>query len=116
MKSEDTPNPPELKNRKLALVALIFGVVVMLLSGTCTLFFAGVDIANGGNDEYVNIWTILIVGGVFFIPSTLLFLLGRYVRKRGAGVWFTILMTVFLALIALFFLNIIGGIFGDIRF
>lgn len=110
MENQNTPNPPALKNRKLALVALILGLVVMLLSGTCTVFFAGVDIANGGNDQYVNIWIILIIGGIFFIPSTLLFLLGRYVRKRGAGIWFTILMVVFLFLFALFILNFISGI------
>ena len=110
MENQNTPNPPEIKNRKLALVALIFGVVVMLLSGTCTLIFAGADIASGGSGQYVNLPLIFIAGAVFFIPALLLFLLGRYVRQHGAGVWFTVLMVVFFAIVALFFLSTIGGI------
>ena len=81
-------NKPELSPniKGLAMVAMVIGGAVFLLSGGCTLIFA-----SAYPQDATNIWGM---GALFFIPAALLFWAGWRIKKRGKNLISTIIIAI----------------------
>ena len=98
--------------QKFAAIAFIFGVVILLLSGLCTLGFEVNLLVNPPQSNYDRTWLtfgrILAFGAMGFIPAGLLILLALYTKKHGGTIWRLIIMSLIMAIFV--YVIIAGGL------
>ncbi len=95
--------PPLSANTKgLAMVAMIVGAAIFLLSGGCTLMFAA-----DGNE----VAAILGIGAFFYVPAALIFWAGWRLRKVGKNWLSTTLLIVVAAYVGLVMFGLFSSFF-----
>jgi len=103
--------------QKFAAIAFIFGAVIFLLSGVCTLGFEIWIFVNppihSYDQAFFTFWNILAFGAAGFVPAGLLILLALIHKKHGGTIWRLILMGLIMAVFIFIILMAIAPIFFD---
>jgi hypothetical protein len=75
--------PPNPVRNAVGLLLFVLGLIWILLSGGCTLFFLGQEVVPAVHGQGGAMLTlILIVGGVGILPGVGMFLGGRALLRR----------------------------------
>lgn len=98
------PEPVKLKGHALAIVALVIGIPIFLLSGLCTGFFS-LDLLQGTSADlavYVTLWEVFVIGAFGYVPAGFLIWAGLRIRKRGTNSVSTFIISITLISFSLF--------------